>query len=327
MEAFMITMARTVAAWPEFEVRLCYKLMKGAEVQDSLRTAFAKTGIPTAVVRSGSRELFNEIQWADVLHVHNVPPDVIGFGRLLGKRVYCTIHNWRHKKPRMHYVLWGISWQFAHRRWYNSKFVMRTWEGDKPRRTSEAFPTDTELPTGKVAPELRQGFVFVGRWIANKGLEELIAAYASARLDREKWPLTIVGDGERRTVVRTLIEELNVPEVRLPGFVSAEEKDSFIRGAKWLVAPANTLEDMGVTPIEARNVGVPAIVTRDGGLPESGGPAALLADPGDVASLRTCLEAAANMSDEAYERHARLAESSLADYLRPVSFYREQFAA
>ena len=326
LEAFMITVAEAAQAWPGFEVRMCFKLVRGTEAQDSLRAAFAKTGIPTAVVRSGSRELLRQIRWAHVLHVQNVPPDVIAAGRLLGKRVYCTIHNWRRSEFPIHYVLWGISWQFAHRRWYNSEYVMRSWEGSRPRASSEAFPTVSDLPTGIVDPTERRGFVFVGRWIANKGIEELIAAYASAKLDRDAWPLTIVGDGERRGVVERLLSELDVPEVQLPGFVSADEKNDFIRRAKWLVAPANTREDMGLTPIEARSVGVPAIVTRDGGLPEAGGPAALLAEPGDVRSLAAGLEEAAAMPEHEYRRRATLAKSSLTGYLRPMSFYREAFA-
>jgi glycosyltransferase involved in cell wall biosynthesis len=89
----------------------------------------------------------------------------------------------------------------------------------------------------------------------------------------------------------------------------------------WLVAPANTKEDMGLTPIEARSVGVPAIVTRDGGLPESGGPAALLCAPGDVRDLAMQLELAASMPDSEYRERSALARDSLRSYLRPMSDY------
>ena len=91
--------------------------------------------------------------------------------------------------------------------------------------------------------------------------------------------------------------------------------------ACWLVAPANTKEDMGLTPIEARHLGVPAIVTRDGGLPEAGGPAALLCEPGNVADLRHALEVAAGMGEEEYGRRSHEAKSSLQQYLRPMGDY------
>jgi glycosyltransferase involved in cell wall biosynthesis len=37
-----------------------------------------------------------------------------------------------------------------------------------------------------------------------------------------------------------------------------------------------TREDFGLTAVEARNLGVPCIITRDGGLPEAGGKQALI---------------------------------------------------
>jgi glycosyltransferase involved in cell wall biosynthesis len=109
--------------------------------------------------------------------------------------------------------------------------------------------------------------------------------------------------------------------VGIVGFLSEEEKARQISGAMWLVAPPNTREDMGLTPIEARNVGVPAIVTRDGGLPESAGPAALVCAPGDVSGLASLLERAAEMPAEEYRQRALLARESLRNYLRPLSDY------
>jgi glycosyltransferase involved in cell wall biosynthesis len=99
-----------------------------------------------------------------------------------------------------------------------------------------------------------------------------------------------------------------------------------VASSRWLLAPARTQEDMGLTPIEARSVAVPAIVTRDGGLPESGGPAALIAEPGNVADLARCMQEAAAMTDEAYQARSELSRSSLAQYLKPMGFYRTAFA-
>jgi len=91
--------------------------------------------------------------------------------------------------------------------------------------------------------------------------------------------------------------------------------------AKWNVAPPHTREDLGLTPIEARHLGVPSVITRDGGLPEAAGPSALVAEPGDVASLRARLEEAAAMPDDEYRRRALTSQSQLRDFLRPLSDY------
>jgi len=78
---------------------------------------------------------------------------------------------------------------------------------------------------------------------------------------------------------------------------------------------------MGLTPIEARNVSVPSIVSRDGGLPEAGGPSALICEPGDVGSLRDLLETAARMEEPEYASRCALAKHSLSDYLLPMAHY------
>ncbi|MEJ7703274.1 MAG: hypothetical protein WKF47_06290 [Geodermatophilaceae bacterium] len=69
----------------------------------------------------------------------------------------------------------------ADARWYNSDFVRRTWEGEAKRAGSRKVPTVSRLPEGWTPPEQRRGFVFIGRWIANKGIDTLVDAYALAR--------------------------------------------------------------------------------------------------------------------------------------------------
>ena len=113
----------------------------------------------------------------------------------------------------------------------------------------------------------------------------------------------------------------------MPGFVNAQSKTKRLASSRWLVAPSNTREDMGVTPIEARSVGVPVIVTRDGGLPESGGKAALIVEPGNVEELTDALKLAASMSDEEYCERGERGWKTLKDYLRPMEFYRKSYNA
>lgn len=151
-------------------------------------------------------------------------------------------------------------------------------------------------------------------------------AYALGKFSSIDWPLTILGDGPLKPTVLALIEKLGLPDVHMPGFVDDASKQEYLSSARWLLAPARTQEDMGLTPIEARSVGVPAIVTRDGGLPESGGPAALIAEPGDVADLMRCMQEAATMTAEEYQTRSELSRASLADYLKPMDFYRAAFA-
>ena len=51
-----------------------------------------------------------------------------------------------------------------------------------------------------------------------------------------------------------------------------------------MVTPPHTKEDLGLTPLEARSVGVPCIASRDGGVQETAGKHSLLCKPGDAES-------------------------------------------
>jgi glycosyltransferase involved in cell wall biosynthesis len=191
----------------------------------------------------------------------------------------------------------------------------------------EKMPTVADLPTGVVPPEARRGFVSIARLIPNKGLDDLVRAYALARINHADQPLTIVGEGPLRPLLSDLAARNGVAEhVRLPGFVDAPTRDALIRNARWLVAPANTKEDLGLTPLEARHVGVPCIVTRDGGLPEAGGREALMCEPGDASGLAQSLEAAAQLSAEDYAARGERTRRELMDYLRPPSWFSERYA-
>jgi glycosyltransferase involved in cell wall biosynthesis len=123
-------------------------------------------------------------------------------------------------------------------------------------------------------------------------------------------------------VIENLVAQHALTSVHQPGFVNEQEKFALMGAAKWNVAPPHTQEDLGLTPIEARHLAVPSIITRDGGLPEAAGPHALVAEPGDVASLRSRLEEATAMSEEEYRRRALASQAQLQEFLRPMSDYQ-----
>ena len=334
MEGFVIGLASAVKAWPEFELQVCFKLVQNWELKNDLKAAAASLACPVHYVRSGDFKLIKLIHWADIVHGQNTSPDIIFPARLLGKKLFLTIHNWRQRKLGIHSVLWGLGARLAHRRWYNSRFVWDTWEPKKKLKGSDCVPavhndviTVAGRPDGWCPPAERKGFLFMGRWIANKGIEELVTSYARAKLDPFQWPLTLIGDGPLRPKIQLLISNLGVKGVEMPGFVNAQSKTKRLASSRWLVAPSNTREDMGVTPIEARSVGVPVIVTRDGGLPESGGKAALIVEPGNVEELTDALKLAASMSDEEYCERGERGWKTLKDYLRPMEFYRKSYNA
>lgn len=323
IEVTAVAQAEFLAAQPDMDVSLVFKLVKGYSIQHGLKAVIAESGIHAMTTSRVNTSLLRLLRSVDVVHLHNPMVDLLMLALALGKPTVVTIHNWkrpswRHRLAAL--LLGNITW-----RTYNSSFVRNTWN-DRAPAASRTIPTVSRLPKQTpVEPTARRGFIFVGRWVPNKGLDILLEAYARAAIDRSKWPLRLIGDGPLRDLVesyRSRIED-GAPEVL--GFVSDVEKFAAIAGARWLVAPANTREDMGLTPIEARSLGVPSIVTMDGGLPEAAGASALLATPGDVFSLRAQLEHAAAMSEAEYAQRSALAAASLQTYLKPRGIYAQAY--
>jgi len=327
MEGFVMGLASAAVAWPEFEVQVCYKLVGGRELQKDLKEMASGLGCPVHYVHSGDFRLLKLIRWADIVHGQNASPDIIFPALLLGRKVVLTIHNWRRRNWEIHSILWGIGARLAHRRWYISSFVWNTWEPKGKAAGSERVPSVHHLPGVWYPPAERKGFLFLGRWIENKGIEDLVTAYSRAQLDPVRWPLTLLGNGPLKPGVESLIANLGVKGVEVPGFLDEQSKAKRVASCRWLVAPSNTREDMGVTPIEARSAGVPVIVTRDGGLPEAGGESALIVEPGNIEQLTAALKSAASMREEEYCERGERGRTTLKDYLRPIEFYRESYAA
>jgi glycosyltransferase involved in cell wall biosynthesis len=181
------------------------------------------------------------------------------------------------------------------------------------------------MPQGETPTDKRKGFLFIGRWVPNKGIRILLEAYARLEADPQEWPLTMLGDGPLRGEVLRRIQENGIQGLQLPGFVSESERHRYTREAKWMVTPPHTKEDLGLTPLEARSVGVPCIASTDGGVQETAGPHALFCKPGDIDSLVFCMRKAIQMEDSQYQELSRLAKVDLEQYVRPLNEYANEY--
>lgn len=325
IEAFVLAVAAAVRREPDFEVRVLFKKTRDFAKDATLEKMLATTPAVEFCERGTDRELRAAIRWADIVHLQNASPDVVLWAKLFGKRLVLTIHNYMRRDGSAHRLLWRWSARFADARWYNSEFVWKTWEGEHRRRRSRKVATTSDLPEGWTPPEQRRGFVFIGRWIANKGIETLAEAYALANLDRKKWPLVLMGDGPLRAPIEHAIRGRNLEGVRVLGFVDEATKANEMKNARWVAVPPNTREDFGLTAIEARHLGVPCIITQDGGLPEAGGRQALICQPADPRALAGLLEQAAAMNETEYAERAERTRAELATELEPMEFYARAY--
>ena len=103
--------------------------------------------------------------------------------------------------------------------------------------------------------------------------------------------------------------------------MSESDRHRYTREAKWMVTPPHTNEDLGLTPLEARSVGVPCIATTDGGVKETAGPHALFCKPGCIDSLANRLQEAIEMNEQDYQQKAIDAKVGLENYVRSLDEY------
>ena len=325
IETFICALAKDLHSQPGVEVTLCFKKTKTFKPDPLLEKVARATGANVLFVERASRELAAVIRRADIVHCQNPCFDVAMLAKFFGKHLVLTMHSQRVRKFRPREVLRLVAWNMAERRWYNSEFCWNTWDPGRTKHSSARLPVVSSLPTGIVPISERRGFVFVARWIRNKGIDYLVEAYAQADLDRKQWPLILMGDGPLRPMIEAKIRDEKIEGIEIRGYVAEEERNDIIRHARWMVTPPNTKEDLGLTPMEARNVAVPVIITRDGGLPEAGGRHALSCEPGNVGELKLLLEKAANMDRGTYEQLCEATHQELMEYLQPLSVYGDRY--
>tara|TARA_B100000989_G_scaffold60320_1_gene41387 strand:+ start:30727 stop:31833 length:1107 start_codon:yes stop_codon:yes gene_type:complete len=264
------------------------------------------------------------IKESDLVHLHNPMLEGIWWAKKAGLPCVMTIYNWRRKglKPRL--LAWNWAVAQADRRWYISEFVWDSWE-KKRRAGSDRLPVVSRMPKGTIPLQQRSGFLFIGRWVAKKGIRILLEAYRRISPDPNIWPLFLVGDGPLSQEIKKEIAGKNIRGVKILGFVSENERQQLTKKAKWMVTPPHTNEDLGLTPLEARSVGVPCIASSDGGIKETAGPYALFCKPGDIESLTACLRQAMEMSEEEYALRSHLAKKGLCNYVRPLDEYAKAY--
>ena len=270
-----------------------------------------------AVIKSAIRE-------CDLVHLHNPMVKGTWYAKKFSKPCVMTVYNWRRKGIHPRLLAWRWAVGQADRRWYISEFVWDSWE-KKKRQGSSRLPVVSRMPQGETAPDKRKGFLFIGRWVPNKGIRILLEAYARLKADPQEWPLTMLGDGPLREEVLHTIQEKGIQGLQMPGFVSESERHRYTWEAKWMVTPPHTQEDLGLTPLEARSVGVPCIASTDGGVQETAGPHALFCKPGDINSLVLCMRKVIQMEDSRYEELSRLAKVDLEQYVRPLDEYAMEY--
>lgn len=149
----------------------------------------------------------------------------------------------------------------------------------------------------------RPRVVSVGRLVRQKGFDVLLRAWSRVLAGRpwEVLPeLVVVGDGPRRPRLEQLVGRLGLGDsVRLPGSVPRAAVVAQLQAADVFALPVRTRlaglnpEGLGLAAIEAAACGLPVVVGRSGGAPETvqHGRTGYVVDPDDEEGLADRLSA------------------------------------
>jgi 1,2-diacylglycerol 3-alpha-glucosyltransferase len=136
-------------------------------------------------------------------------------------------------------------------------------------------------------------FLFVGRLVREKGVFELLSAYAKldARL-REQIGLVFVGDGPSRRQLEEQAASISLGVIRFAGFAQRQRLATYYALAATLILPTYT-DTWGLVVNEAMACSLPVILSRAAGCAADlvkDNWNGLLIPPQDVASLAVAME-------------------------------------
>ncbi len=160
-----------------------------------------------------------------------------------------------------------------------------------PSVVCAGIPNAVGIPTPRShPPHPRPYVVAAGRLHRLKGFDTLIRAYASSRTANE-YDLVILGEGEERAHLETLIEDLNIGDrVLMPGHV--DNIQDWLAHA-CLLAHTSVSEGFGNVIIEAMSLGTPVVVTDAPFGPReilARVPAGLIVPVGDVSGIASAID-------------------------------------
>jgi glycosyltransferase involved in cell wall biosynthesis len=146
-------------------------------------------------------------------------------------------------------------------------------------------PDPGERPNGS-----DQGYaLFAGRLEVEKGVLDLVEAASRV----PSMPVLIAGDGPARREAERLAQRLGTSNVTFLGQLPRADLLDRLRSARCLVLPSTWDEPFPMVLVEASALGVPAIASRVGGVPEIvSGATGTLVPPGEVGQLADALSAA-----------------------------------
>jgi glycosyltransferase involved in cell wall biosynthesis len=168
-------------------------------------------------------------------------------------------------------------------------------------------------------------FTFLGRLDSNKGISDLIKAFAivcgneKAATGDARSSLKLIGDGPYRPTLEKLAVELGVSDrIIWKGLLPQAELTREVRASGICVLPSAIEEPMGIVVVELMAAGKPLIVSAVGGLSECAGDAAKTFQNGDWRQLAAVMQELSINKEE--QRNMALASLRRSAEFKPQLF-------
>jgi glycogen(starch) synthase len=144
--------------------------------------------------------------------------------------------------------------------------------------------TPSTLDAGRVS------FGYVGRFVAEKGIELLLDAAHLLKEEKVDFEINLIGDGPERTKLEAKIARYQLEScVRITGFLTGAALSEALHSVRVIVMPSVWEETAGLAAMEQMMRGRLVIAAQIGGLGEVVSDSALTFPPGNAQALADCM--------------------------------------
>lgn len=168
--------------------------------------------------------------------------------------------------------------------------------------------------SGRASKPDKVCFAYVGRFVAEKGIDVLLKATASMRQSRKDFMVKLVGDGPEREGLERLVDRLEIRDVvTIAGYLTGCALEDALGDVSVVVMPSVWEETAGLAAIEQMMRGRLVIASQVGGLAEIVGDAGITFALGSSDELSRCMQRVLEQPAliESYGRRAGVRVSEL----------------
>lgn len=164
-------------------------------------------------------------------------------------------------------------------------------------------------------------YLYLGRLSYEKGLMNLLKAFK--HLPNTK--LKIAGTGPLCPELKNYIDNNNLTNVELLGFLSGDELYNTISKARFLVIPSEWYENNPISVIESLALGTPVIGSNIGGIPELviNNLTGYLHEPGNYKGIEKVIQQTANLDISSYQQLVKNGEDIVENNCSKVKYYNK----